>query len=167
MVFSKKKHVPLSFQTKNLRTIALLGISRAPPHWQLWALEAESNMNFSNKIARCKNKQSHKTHRAKGFPKIGIPQNGWFIKENHIKMDDLGVPLFSETSWWRGLHLFQMVWPYRCVGGQPVFSLQFGAQCCYHWPCCTCLAQGSEKCPRGDGLEADQMLVVLPNPVIW
>ena len=31
------------------------------------------------------------------FPKIGIPQNGWFTMENPIKMDDLGVPLFLET----------------------------------------------------------------------
>ena len=31
------------------------------------------------------------------FPKIGVPQNGWFMMENPKKMDDLGAPLFLET----------------------------------------------------------------------
>ena len=31
-------------------------------------------------------------------PKIGVPQNGWFIMENTIKNGWFGVPLFLETS---------------------------------------------------------------------
>ena len=28
------------------------------------------------------------------FPTIGVPQNGWFVIEKPIKMDDWGVPYF-------------------------------------------------------------------------
>ena len=29
---------------------------------------------------------------------MGVPQNRWFARENPIKIPDLGVPLFQETT---------------------------------------------------------------------
>ena len=41
-----------------------------------------------------------------GFHKWGVSQNGWFIRENPSKVDDLGVPLFQETSIHIYIHIY-------------------------------------------------------------
>ena len=68
------------------------------------------------------------------FPKIGVPQNGWYIMETPIKTDDLGVPLFLETPvctfWylagWRGTQHEKYIWKSTFVVGSEVDQHRLG-----------------------------------------
>ena len=63
------------------------------------------------------------------FPKIRVPENGWFTMENPIEMDDLGgTPIFGNThilfSEFEDLHSIFTVKPFAAWRGG-VFPWEF------------------------------------------
>ena len=59
------------------------------------------------------------------FPKIGVPQNGWFIMENPLKWMIWGyIPLFSETPIWVVVSFFFNVHP-KPWGNDPIWPAYF------------------------------------------
>ena len=72
------------------------------------------------------------TYKYMGVSKIGVPQNGRCIMENPIKMNDLGVPLFSETS----IYTYEYIYIYYVIHMsifEEIFWAKLQVQDEHHW----------------------------------
>ena len=75
-------------------------------------LDSTSAKKRQDRVGFNRKTQPMGPHKTKwGFPKMVVPQNGWFIMENPIKKGDLGgVPSFSEPTKWVPKNVEKKTW---------------------------------------------------------
>ena len=63
------------------------------------------------------------------FPNIGVPQNGWFIMENPMKMDDLG----GKPTIFGNIHIFHSSQSFTSSWGSCFFRCNKADDSSYGW----------------------------------